>query len=203
MDLHHSYSVQELKTILSFSYYSVNSRWTKNCFNLIGYSTFSSRSGTGMCSYRQKIEEHLSSRKNDAIMQFLLVHKTLQKSLYLTEIKLWLTIDNSKIYVLLEQLSASDNWIFPLIGVPYWWSMVIFSRVWNQPKYEIVETAINMEKCQLRLSLSFVVVELRGKNLTDLREHSGIEGTLCRARLSCISWFFDLWSSPCKSVRFY
>ena len=61
--LRRRYIVQELKTILSLSCYSVNSRWTKNCLYLFGYSSFSSRSETGMYCYRQNIEEHLSRRK--------------------------------------------------------------------------------------------------------------------------------------------
>ena len=55
--------VQELKIILSFSCYSVNSRWTKNCLYLFVCSSFSSRSETGKYCYRKNIEEHLSRRK--------------------------------------------------------------------------------------------------------------------------------------------
>ena len=56
------------------------------------------------CTVIEKTLKNTSLDENVAI--------TLQKSLYFTEIEVWLTIDNSEIDVLLEQLSASDTWIY-------------------------------------------------------------------------------------------
>ena len=56
------------------------------------------------CTVIEKSLKNTSLDENVAI--------TLQKSLYFTEIEVWLTIDNSEIDVLLEQLSASDTWIY-------------------------------------------------------------------------------------------
>ena len=77
------------------------------------------------------------------------VARTLQKSLYFTEIEVWLTIDNSEIDVLFEQLSASDtqhldlpfrfdeSWILTVIRVPYVGDGYIFesmksAEIWNR-----------------------------------------------------------------------
>ena len=56
------------------------------------------------CTVIEKTLKNTSLDENVAI--------TLQKSLYFTEIEVWLTIDNSEIDVLLEQLSASNTWIY-------------------------------------------------------------------------------------------